>query len=90
MILRQKDIEIANLKKELDIARQELAALRSQEDISYRQQQDSQRQLYDLERALKSTQLENNRLLEEMSDLKQEVETLHYSNVIYNTEYNGD
>jgi hypothetical protein len=82
MILRQKDIENANLKKELDIARQELAALRSHEDISYRQQQDSQRQLYDLERALKSSQLENNRLHEEMSDLKQEVETLHYSNVI--------
>jgi hypothetical protein len=82
MILRQKDIEIANLKKELDIARQEFAAIRSQEDISYRQQQDSQRQLYDLERALKSSQLENSRLHEEMSDLKQEVETLHYSNVI--------
>ena len=82
MILRQKDIEISNLKKELDIARQELAALRSQDDINYRQQQDGQRLLYDLERAFKSSQLENSRLLEEISDLKQEVETLHYSNVI--------
>ena len=85
MLIRQKDQELANLKKELDIAKHEGNSIRSQDDLNYRQQQDNQRQMHELERHLYDTQKnskeEKAKMLAEMNELRHEIENLHYSNV---------